>query len=106
MAGPWLRFRGHLDNILNNMLIGAVNAFNDQTNKVLDPQILQYVEVPALARKFKTEGLGSVVVADAPRGRQPTTHRVPFRILVAKLHSHPASLDKPAQSSRHMRQPD
>ena len=68
MAGPWLRFRGHLDNISNNMLIGAVNAFNDQTNKVLDPQILQYVEVPALARKFKTQGLGSIVVAEKNYG--------------------------------------
>ncbi|WP_436415397.1 aconitate hydratase [Petrimonas sp.] len=68
MAGPWLRFRGHLDNISDNMLIGAVNAFNDETNKTLDPVTLQYSEVPALARKFKAEGLGSVVVAEENYG--------------------------------------
>ncbi len=68
MAGPWLRFRGHLDNISDNMLIGAVNAFNGQTNQVLDPQTAQYVEVPALARRFKAEGLGSVVVAEENYG--------------------------------------
>jgi aconitate hydratase len=68
MAGPWLRFRGHLDNISDNMLIGAVNAFNGETNKTLDPLTLQYMEVPALARKFKAEGLGSVVVAEENYG--------------------------------------
>lgn len=68
MAGPWLRFRGHLDNISDNMLIGAVNAFNDETNRTLDPVTLQYTEVPALARKFKAKGLGSVVVAEENYG--------------------------------------
>lgn len=68
MAGPWLRFRGHLDNISDNMLIGAVNAFNDKTNAVLDPQTLAYGPVPALARKFKSEGLGSVVIAEENYG--------------------------------------
>lgn len=68
MAGPWLRFRGHLDNISDNMLIGAVNAFTDKTNSVLDPETDEYVAVPALARKFKAEGLGSVVVAEENYG--------------------------------------
>jgi len=68
MAGPWLRFRGHLDNISDNMLIGAVNAFTDKTNSVLDPETGEYVAVPALARKFKAEGLGSVVVAEENYG--------------------------------------
>lgn len=68
MAGKWLKFRGHLDNISNNMLIGAVNAFNNKTNTVLDPQTKQYMEVPALARKFKAEGLGSIVVAEENYG--------------------------------------
>ncbi len=68
MAGPWLRFRGHLDNISDNMLIGAVNAFNDKTNSVLDPLSLQYSEVPALARKFKANGVGSIVVAEENYG--------------------------------------
>lgn len=68
MAGPWLRFRGHLDNISDNMLIGAVNAFNDKTNAVLDQETNEYIPVPKLARKFKTEGLGSVVVAEENYG--------------------------------------
>lgn len=68
MAGVWLKYRGHLDNISNNMLIGAVNAFNDKTNSVLDPETKQYMEVPALARKFKAEGKGSVVVAEENYG--------------------------------------
>lgn len=68
MAGPWLRFRGHLDNISDNMLIGAVNAFNDNTNSVLDPETGEYIAVPKLARKFKAEGLGSIVVAEENYG--------------------------------------
>lgn len=68
MAGSWLRFRGHLDNISDNLLIGAVNSFNDQTNAVLDPGTLDYIPVPALARKFKSLGLGSVVVAEENYG--------------------------------------
>lgn len=68
MAGSWLRFRGHLDNISNNMLIGAVNAFNKETNSVLDPETGDYSAVPALARKFKAQGIGSVVVAEENYG--------------------------------------
>lgn len=68
MAGPWLRFRGHLDNISDNMLIGAVNTFNDKTNAVLDQETNEYIPVPKLARKFKAEGLGSVVVAEENYG--------------------------------------
>ena len=68
MAGPWLRFRGHLDNISDNMLIGAVNAFNDKTNTVLDAESGEYLAVPALARKFKAQGIGSIVVAEENYG--------------------------------------
>lgn len=68
MAGPWLRFRGHLDNISDNMLIGAVNAFNDKTNAVLDPETKDYSSVPALARKYKAQGIGSVVIAEENYG--------------------------------------
>lgn len=68
MAGPWLRFRGHLDNISDNMLIGAVNSFNDKTNATLDPESNEYIPVPALARKFKAAGIGSVVVAEENYG--------------------------------------
>ncbi len=68
MAGPWLRFRGHLDNISDNMLIGAVNFFNDKTNAVLDPETGEYTAVPALARKYKAQGIGSIVVAEENYG--------------------------------------
>jgi aconitate hydratase len=68
MAGPWLKFRGHLDNISDNMLIGAVNIFNNKTNTVLDPETGDYVAVPALARKYKAQGIGSIVVAEENYG--------------------------------------
>ncbi len=68
MAGPWLRFRGHLDNISNNLLIGAVNAFNGETNKVKNQLTGEYGEVPATARYYKAQSLGSVVVGDENYG--------------------------------------
>lgn len=68
MAGPWLKYRGHLDNISNNMLIGAINAFNMETNKVKNQLSGQYGEVPATARAYKAEGIGSVVVGDENYG--------------------------------------
>ncbi len=68
MAGPWLRFRGHLDNISNNMLIGAVNYFNEQTNKVKNQLNGEYGEVPAVQRQYKLHGAGSVVVGDENYG--------------------------------------
>ncbi|MEI6576098.1 MAG: aconitate hydratase [Bacteroidota bacterium] len=68
MAGPWLRFRGHLDNISNNMLIGAVNAFNEETNKVKNVVSHEYQAVPDAARAYKKAGIGSVVVGDENYG--------------------------------------
>jgi aconitate hydratase len=68
MAGPWLRYRGHLDNISNNMLIGAVNAFNDKTNEIKNQITGKYDEVPATARHYKALGLGSIVVGDENYG--------------------------------------
>ncbi len=64
MAGPWLRFRGHLDNISNNMLIGAVNAFTEKTNSVKNQLSGQFDTVPAVARAYKAAGIVSVVVGD------------------------------------------
>ncbi|MFN6946432.1 MAG: aconitate hydratase [Cytophagaceae bacterium] len=64
MAGPWLKFRGHLDNISNNMLIGAVNSFNESTNKVKNQLNGEYGEVPATARAYKAAKIGSIVVGD------------------------------------------
>lgn len=68
MAGPWLRFRGHLDNISNNMLIGAVNAFNGETNKVKNQLTGAYGEVPKVQREYKAAGVASVVVGDQNYG--------------------------------------
>ncbi|WP_209331939.1 aconitate hydratase [Lunatimonas salinarum] len=68
MAGPWLRYRGHLDNISNNMLIGAVNAFNGETNKVKNQLNGEYGEVPAVQRQYKLHHVGSIVVGDENYG--------------------------------------
>jgi aconitate hydratase len=68
MAGPWLRFRGHLDNISNNMLIGAVNFFNEETNKVKNQLTDEYGAVPDTARAYKAAGKGSVVIGDENYG--------------------------------------
>jgi aconitate hydratase len=64
MAGPWLRFRGHLDNISNNMLTGAVNFFNDATDKVKNQLTGEYDAVPTVQRAYKAAGIASVVVGD------------------------------------------
>ena len=64
MAGPWLRYRGHLDNISNNMLIGAVNAFNQQTNFVKNQFTGEYDAVPKVQRDYKARGVLSIVVGD------------------------------------------
>ncbi|MGY5351429.1 aconitate hydratase [Wenyingzhuangia sp. IMCC45533] len=64
MAGPWLRFRGHLDNISNNCLIGAVNAFNKKTDMVKNQLTGEYGSVPATARAYKAAGIPSVVIGD------------------------------------------
>jgi len=68
MAGPWLKYRGHLDNISNNMLIGAVNAFTEETNSVKNLETGEYGEVPAVARDYKARGLRWVVVGDENYG--------------------------------------
>jgi aconitate hydratase len=68
MAGPWLKFRGHLDNISNNMLIGAVNAFNDKTDSVKNQLTGEYDSVPKVQRVYKAKGIGSIVVGDENYG--------------------------------------
>ena len=68
MAGPWLKYRGHLDNISNNLLIGAINAFNDQANSVKNFVTGSYGSVPDSARLYKSEGIGTVVVGDENYG--------------------------------------
>jgi aconitate hydratase len=68
MAGPWLKYRGHLDNISNNMLIGATNAYNDRTNSVKNQLSGGYAEVPAVARAYKTSGIGTIVIGDENYG--------------------------------------
>jgi len=68
MAGPWLKYRGHLDNISNNMLIGAVNAFNEKTNSVKNQLSKEYEAVPAVARAYKKLNISSIVIGDENYG--------------------------------------
>ena len=68
MAGPWLKYRGHLDNISNNMLIGALNFFNDKTDCVKNQLTGEYDSVPRVQRHYKAQGIGSVVVGDENYG--------------------------------------
>jgi aconitate hydratase len=68
MAGPWLNYRGHLDKISGNLLIGAVNAFNDKSNVVKNQISGKYTTVPESARAYKAAGIGSVIVGDENYG--------------------------------------
>ena len=68
MAGPWLKFRGHLDNISNNMLIGAINFYNDKTDSVKNQLTGEYGPVPATARAYKAADIGSIVIGDENYG--------------------------------------
>lgn len=64
MAGPWLKFRGHLQNISDNLLMGAVNAFNGESNKVKDHLSGEYMEVSSAAKDYKEHGVPSIVIAE------------------------------------------
>ena len=68
MAGSWLRFRGHLENISDNMLMGAVNAFNGETNKVWNRLTNTYETVSGTAKQYKADGISSIVVAEENYG--------------------------------------
>ena len=68
MAGPWLKFRGHLDNISNNLLIGAINYFNEKTNLVKNQLTGEYGALPDTQRAYKAAGVGSIVVGDENYG--------------------------------------
>ncbi len=68
MAGPWLKYRGHLDNISNNMLIGALNFFNEKTDSVKNQLTGEYGPVPATQRAYKAAGIGSIVIGDENYG--------------------------------------
>lgn len=68
MAGPWLKFRGHLENISNNCYIGAVNAFNGETNKILNVETGEYGKAPDVASYYRDHGIGSVVFGEENLG--------------------------------------
>ena len=68
MAGPWLKFRGHLENISDNMLMGAVNAFNDETNKVKNIDTSNYDSVSSTAKYYRDNKKGSIVIAEENYG--------------------------------------
>ncbi len=67
-AGPWLKFRGHLENISNNMLIGAVNSENDEVNKLRNQETGEYAGVPEVAKSYREKGVRWVVVGDENYG--------------------------------------
>ncbi len=68
MAGSWLRYRGHLDNISNNLLIGAINTFNDKTNNIKNLLSGEYDKVPNVARDYKSKNVSSIVIGDENYG--------------------------------------
>lgn len=68
MAGPWLRYRGHLENISNNLMIGATNIFNDKINSVKNQLTGEYMPVPESAKAYKAAGLGSIIIGDENYG--------------------------------------
>ena len=68
MAGPWLKFRGHLENISKNLLLGATNAFNDKVNSVKNPTTNDYMETPALADYYRRNSIDSIVIGDENYG--------------------------------------
>jgi aconitate hydratase len=68
MAGPWLKYRGHLDNISNNMLIGAVNSYNEKTDSVKNQLTGEYAGVPVVQRAYKAKHIGTVVIGDENYG--------------------------------------
>ena len=68
MAGPWLKFRGHLDNISNNLLIGAINFFNEKADSVKNQLTAEYGTVPSTQRAYKAAGIGTIVVGDENYG--------------------------------------
>ncbi|MFZ4456171.1 MAG: aconitate hydratase [Bacteroidales bacterium] len=68
MAGPWLKFRGHLANISDNLLMGAINVFNDEANSVLNGKTGAYDKVSSVAKAYKEAGIGSVVIAEENYG--------------------------------------
>ena len=71
MAGPWLRYRGHLDSISDNYMIGAINSFNDQANNILNQKTGSYEPVPKVARFYKASRLGPIVVGeDSEKGHR------------------------------------
>lgn len=68
MAGPWLRYRGHLENISQNLLIGAVNYFNEKTNAVKNQLSAEYLPVPEAAKAYRDTGKGSIIIGDENYG--------------------------------------
>jgi aconitate hydratase len=85
MAGPWLKYRGHLDNISNNLLIGAVNFFNEKTNSVKNELTGEYGPLPETQRAYKAAGIGSIIVGDENYGKRLSQKGSLFFILVIHI---------------------
>ena len=97
MAGPWLKYRGHLDNISNNMLIGALNIENEKVNSVKNQISGEYDAVPNVARAYKKDGLGWLVVGDDNYGEGSSREHA---ALEPSLTRTAAPLPDPAQPRR------
>ena len=86
MAGPWLRFRGHLDNISNNMLTGAVNSFNDKTNFVKNQLNGDYGGVPETQREYKLNQVSTIIVGDENYGEGSSREHAAMEPRFARNH--------------------
>jgi len=78
MAGPWLKYRGHLENISQNLLIGAINYFNDKANAVKNQLTGEYVPVPEAAKAYRDAGKGSIIIGDEIMGKVPHVNMLPW----------------------------
>src|SRR5690606_12901003 len=103
MAGPWVKFRGHLDNISNNLLIGAINYYNGEANMVKNQLNGVYGPVPDTQRAYKAQGIRSIVVGDEHYGEgssrehaamQPRHHRVRAILVNSFARIHETNLKK------------
>lgn len=85
-AGPWLKYRGHLDNISNNMFIGAVNSENDEMNKVRNLKTNEWGTVPEVARAYKKAGIKWVAVGDENYGKNVNLVKLRYSLYIFQLY--------------------
>ena len=92
MAGPWLKYRGHIDNISNNMFIGAINAENNKANSVQNQLTGEFGAVPDVARAYKKAGVPWIVIGDENYGEGSSREHAAIEVLLPPF---PPSLPPP-----------